>query len=340
MFHYCVISIPIYYINLDENVNRKYTLEKHLQEANLLSYSKRVQALTPETCNLILYESSCPHRHVSNTEIAILCSHINAIATAVTDDSDIAITSDYALILEDDIRFKFSINFTELIESAITSNGEFGILQLMMSLTDDIELHYHKWLYNSSNVWTARSIDSDAIMWSAQAYIINKSLVKPYIENVISKDRFGNVGYKLAAISNFKKAHDFTSKYKPLVVSRCMYADVFIYSIGNPVYILNIPIFNSALTGCNSSLHQHHVPFHIHGFHTIQTIQASMLDLLKRNSSQHHSSNLNSIVIIPKFIQPFNNLFSEIETNWTLAASINQRPYIPNKKSLPRKDAQ
>ena len=128
---------------------------------------------------------------------------------------------DYALILEDDVDMLHQLNFTALIQSA---PKDFGILQLVTSneeainslwssykemntvnsntihqplrsnrneainiltdLTINMSDSYKKyWVYNP---WTSLTRDKRTILyWSTQAYLINKKVIKPFIDDVI-----------------------------------------------------------------------------------------------------------------------------------------------------------
>ena len=87
--------------------------------------------------------------------------------------------------------------------------------------------------------------------------------------------------------------------------------------MSDPCYTLNIPLMNSAMSGMNSSVHQLHVPFHVHGFSRIQDIQNEIITNKK---------------LIPSFAKSFitaNKTFSEQETNWKELAIKN--PLKPGK---------
>ena len=69
--------------------------------------------------------------------------------------------------------------------------------------------------------------------------------------------------------------------------------------------------------GINSSAHQLHVPFHVHGFSRIQDIQ---YEIITNNN------------LIPSFAKSFiinNKTFTESETNWKEIAMKN--PLKPGK---------
>ena len=93
-------------------------------------------------------------------------------------------------------------------------------------------------------------------------------------------DRKGKRGFKLVNTFDTKKSPSQIitggsyNKYRPAVFSDCIFADMFLYSMSSPTYILNVPFLNSASLGLNSSSHQAHVKHHIHGFGRVQEIQS------------------------------------------------------------------
>ena len=299
-----VQSLPAYYINMDDLTDRARLMDTHLRELGFTDPpAQRVSGLTSQTCNLIMLERSCKgHKgRMGFEEIGILCSHINAIRMAVEDDRPAARSSRYALILEDDVRFSFSVDFGKLVEQA---PKDFGVLQLMTSHLDDFETvweqyigavnqsaeahahaHFHKGgdkegapeadKYNH-RLWTFR--DRQSTVWSAQAYVIDKNIYRDFIAAAVAKDRKGKMGFKIVSQQDFSKKNDHANKYKPVIMSQCIFADMFIYSVGTPCYILNTPMLNGAIVGHNSTynLHQKHVAFHVRGFHEIHKAQETM----------------------------------------------------------------
>jgi hypothetical protein len=256
---------------------RAASLETHLREVNILNH-KRIPGLTMETCNLLMYECAC--NRVSLSDIAILCSHVNALYAAVHDNSAIAARSKYFIILEDDVRFQFKVNFQALI--SVAPKG-FGALQLMMSRKEDVDAQFQNYLSKKDTpppqdaLFTYRPRNST--VWSAQAILYDKKKVREFLQVAVVTDRRGKRGFKLVNTFDVKKspAQSFNyggyNKYRPSVYSDCIFADMFLYSMSSPTYILNIPFLNSASLGLNSSSHQAHVKHHIHGFGRIQEIQ-------------------------------------------------------------------
>lgn len=296
-------GIPIYYINMDDMHERAALMDSHLRDMGY-SLVRRVSGFTPKTCNIIMLERICKgHKgRMGFEEIGILCSHLNAIRIAVEDNAPSARSSKYALILEDDVRFSFSVNFQKLIEQA---PQDFGVLQLMTSHRDDFEVlweqytgevnqsaeahahaHFHKGGDNQGaheadkynhRLWTFR--DRQSTVWSAQAYIINKDHYREFISAAVAKDRKGRMGFKIISLQDFNKKNDHTNQFKPVIMSQCIFADMFIYSVGTPCYILNVPMLNGAIVGHNSTynLHNKHIAFHVRGFHEIFKAQEQIM---------------------------------------------------------------
>lgn len=169
------IAIPVYWINLDSDLRRRQAMEVHVANEMNFNYQTRISALTPSTANIVMLEHEC--RRFSLADIAILASHLKAIRTAVYDPAHTDYP--YAIILEDDIRFQYDIDFDALI--ALAPAG-FGILQLMTSHVDQIVGLWESYRYRNE-LWTFRRQDSS--IWSAQAYIIKKSVLKPFIDAAV-----------------------------------------------------------------------------------------------------------------------------------------------------------
>jgi hypothetical protein len=51
-------DVPIYWINLDSNMDRRISMQNHLAAIGV-RYHRRIPALTPETCNLLMVETPC-----------------------------------------------------------------------------------------------------------------------------------------------------------------------------------------------------------------------------------------------------------------------------------------
>ena len=259
-------------------------------------------------------------RKLELNEIAVVCSHINTLYESVfLDSSDYAKSHEFVLIMEDDARFHYQIDFKELISSV---KKDFGMLQLLMSLSDDIIKAYGLYLNNKHQLWTERLPDST--VWSAQAYIVNKTAIKPILQHIIGYDRNNNVGFKLANTLNYDKKNqiDTINPFKPVVPSQCLFADMYLYSLTQPqpVFILTIPLLNGAGIGMNTTLHNEHVSFHAYGFMINQKIQTKF------------NQNIN---LLPNFVKIFkeNRKFIEKQVNWTEISLNNPRIVYPDQQN-------
>lgn len=272
-------QLPIYWINMDEMVDRKNSMTRHLNEHGV-KYHKRIKALTPHTCNLIMVDSNC--NRVSLSDISIVCSHVSALHTALNDQSDLARNSKYFLVLEDDVRFQFQVDYAKLIEAA---PNDFGSLQLMMSHKIQIESQWDHFLDSFVVKGSSKQRPDyfvhrprNSTVWSAQAVLYNKDVIRSFIEKAVVKDKQGRLGYKLVTTADYDKTSSSNvNPYKPAIACACLFADMFVYAVAQPSYIATVPFLNSAVQGVNSTYHQDHVVFHLQGFAKIQQIKEQML---------------------------------------------------------------
>jgi GR25 family glycosyltransferase involved in LPS biosynthesis len=226
-----------------------------------------------------MVDSNC--NRVSLADIAIACSHISALHTALNDQSPSAKKSKYFMVLEDDVRFKFKVDLDKLIEAA---PNDFGSLQLMMSHKIQIETAWNHYIGSINDVrGSTRRPDffihrpRNSTVWSAQAVLYNKEVIRKFIEYAVVADRNGKLGYKLVTTADYDKTHPAkVNAYKPAIACACLFADMFVYAMAQPAYITTVPFLNSAAQGVNSSYHQSHVVYHLQGFAKMQQIQEEM----------------------------------------------------------------
>jgi GR25 family glycosyltransferase involved in LPS biosynthesis len=249
--------------------------------------------------------------------------------------------SDYALIIEDDVQFVYQLNFTALISSA---PKDFGILQLTTSNEEALKLlwstfkeksaaekeiyndlenvekqhflrHYDKNLTASErlwteNLWTSHTKDGRTnLFWSAQAYLINKRIIKPFIDDVVESHNGGSLSFKI--INSFNPSVCTRTKKFPCILSNCLFSDSYIYAGGGPTYVSNIPLFTGAAVGLKSDLHQNQVGVHKKGFermdnligkvrHGYNAIEFAEGEKLTSSIPAEHS--FNDALIVPSFI--------------------------------------
>jgi hypothetical protein len=151
--------------------------------------------------------------------------------------------------------------------------SHFGILQLMTSNIEAIHKLWHKYtdsVHKTKNIslWTRNSWDSltkdrkTVLFWSAQAYIINKQVVKAFIDDVIldySRSFYPSFSFRI--INSFDSRTCKRTKIRPCILANCLFADSYIYAGASPTYVSNIPIFNGDKLGYDSSVHQDQVKF-------------------------------------------------------------------------------
>ena len=113
------------------------------------------------------------------------------------------------------------------------------------------------------NLWTRSFWNTytkdrkNVLYWSAQAYIINKNIIRPFIDDVIDIASNNTMSYKIINSFNPKKCN--RTKIYPCILSNCLFSDSYIYSGGGPTYVLNFPLFNGDIIGYDSTIHQEQV---------------------------------------------------------------------------------
>ena len=85
------------------------------------------------------------------------------------------------------------------------------------------------------------------LYWSAQAYLINKKAVKPFIDDVIvstpavSSTSTASLSFKI--INSFFPKDCQRTRENPCILANCLFSDSYIYSGGGPTYVSHIPLF-------------------------------------------------------------------------------------------------
>lgn len=181
----------VYFVNMDKSVDRRKTVEQHLNEVGLRSF--RVRGLTPyeiyvpddiertwrtARCKLetewsvpstmdtiqqfynkdlnISYSAYmatlCGRGKKKNTPKELGCTTSHLSAMHAAIHSTTA-KSRYALIVEDDITIPFNIDFDALVRSA---PNDFGILQLFNSNENSMRSTWDRYVKDPSYVWVRR----------------------------------------------------------------------------------------------------------------------------------------------------------------------------------------
>jgi GR25 family glycosyltransferase involved in LPS biosynthesis len=286
MHSFVADNLSFFWINLQKNSDRREYMEQYFQKHKLFS-QQRVPAVEPDSPDfkkVKVLEKPCKRNTVK--DISVVLSHLKAIYTAIYFDSYNP-HSNYAVILEDDIKFLFSVNFTELIS---TAPKDFTILQLSTSNPEALQKLFS--FYSSSadpkkmQLWQKTSwMDKTKngktyLYWAAQAYIINKERILKNFISYVMRTRgktilepntpFEQIEYYI--INSFFTQSCKLEMKRPCILSNCIFADSFIYSGGKPTYVSTIPLVTGAKVGLNSTIHQEEVNFHKEGFSKINEI--------------------------------------------------------------------
>lgn len=285
----------IYWINMNSNEKRRSFMINQLDSLHLKH--QMVSAITPSSplFNLKILQKPCKRN--TDKDISVILSHLYTIYIAINDKSDI--NNQYAIIMEDDVRILYDINFDLLINSV--SDKNFGFLQLVTSNPEAIlnlfgNIQQSMW---TPNLWNLTSKGGKhALYWSAQAYLINKKVLKSVIDTVIDhKDTIP----KFRIINSFdQKTCKFTETY-PCVLANCLFADTYIFALAT-TYVSSTPLFNGAKIGFESEIHQNQVWVHKDAFQLIHDITLHL-----SNSSKVYVSKYKDVINTilpskPKFI--------------------------------------
>jgi hypothetical protein len=120
--------------------------------------------------------------------------------------------------------------------------------QIGSKLTD-----YLKNTLESDNlIWSPRKFD--APYWSTQAYLINKRTIKLFIDKAISYNNSSRK-YSINIVNPSEDLFPCSGQDKCHIPFRIV-CDMYIFAGCGPSYIANIPMFNGALVGENSTIHK------------------------------------------------------------------------------------
>mmetsp|Transcript_1042 Transcript_1042/g.1156 ORF Transcript_1042/g.1156 Transcript_1042/m.1156 type:complete len:161 (-) Transcript_1042:215-697(-) len=108
--------------------------------------------------------------------------------------------------------------------------------------------------FNANNlIWSPR--EYDAPYWSTQAYLINKRRVKTFIDKAVSYDDKSKT-YSINIVNPSNKLFPCYYGQRICPIPFRIVCDMYIFASLGPSYISNIPIFNGALVGENSTIHK------------------------------------------------------------------------------------
>lgn len=269
------VTMPVYWINMNESYNRRSEYENYLRSINV-QHHKRIEAVNcrdPASYEYLLHVLSIYEN--SGCDFAVIASHLRAIAVAVADRRKYP--QPYALITEDDIRFVYCIDFNRLIKDA---PPDFGVLQIATSSNKQIERLWGNYLSsNNTNIWEMRNNNE---MWSTQAYIINTNRVRKFLRHNNLTSHQNKLSYHLYPPATLKKycntsldldSNDFDRsrvswstayaewKSKPCAIVFPFYVETFLYESMQPAYIARSSLVVGSKLSINSTLHQNHVEY-------------------------------------------------------------------------------
>lgn len=281
------VPVPVFWINMAESTARRAYMEGMLSRFGSLmglGAATRITAITPESSsyNVSMLEQPCK-RNVPR-DLAVISSHLTAIYRAVHDTRS---RSPFALILEDDVSLPLHVSIHELAASAPAG---WGMLQLTTSSREGLQLAWRRFVDSrGEQLWTLNHWSNTTrdgrypLFWSAQGYLINKAVVRGFLDDVVEAYEDGHAGkpprlsFKL--VNSFFPQRCRRTKARPCVLSNCLFSDSYIFAGGGPTYVSNVPVINGGSIGMVSTVHQEHVErVHVPVFDAIR----ERLDSLKR----------------------------------------------------------
>ena len=258
-------SVPVYWINLEKSSGRREYFENQMKAMGIIN--RRVVAVTPRDevvrSSSVQVASKVMH---TDAELSCLISHLLAIHKAVYDTASSTRNNPYAIITEDDIEFEMDVDFLTLAQNAPVG---FGVLQLTTSSGTAVDSFWEKYKididrkvknnvnfsksqFPSTLLWNRRVYNSP--FWSCQAYLINKQVVRKFIDRVVSYNvTTGN--YTVNIVNPSFKLFPCDDGEICQLPYRIV-SETYIYSGCHPSYITRVPIFNGSPAGQNTTIHK------------------------------------------------------------------------------------
>eukprot|EP01036_Dinobryon_divergens_P027029 gene27029-35738_t len=255
------------------------------------SHINRVSAITDATVSYRLKILEKPCKRNTVRDIAVIMSHLSAMHTAIVYSNtssrySISMLDEFALIVEDDVRFLYEVDFQGLIS---TAPRPFGILQLSTSNVEAIKSLWGKYkrLHTSVSQNVSTNLQSSLwqrnrwndltknkrypLYWSAQAYIVNRTHLRGVLDDIIQENPHnGSLEFKI--VNSFFPGGCKRTKARPCVLAQCLFSDTYIYSAGDPTYVHTLPLIGSSRVGDTSTIHQDQVGQHRDGFDAIDRV--------------------------------------------------------------------
>lgn len=226
----CILPYPIFYINLDKDVNRRDFMEQQLFKLSAQYYrvrgivGKNIKNLREDTVDGISFINDYPE--LRDGELGCTLSHILAISTAWKKQIPVA------LICEDDCSFDTCGITTNILEVVNNAPKDWGILQLFTG-----GLKRNQITPETSYIL----FESSSTTWSNAAYLINQK----GMWEILSR-----IGYPLKLSPNSEGIPDYgvADRFIPLLTTT--------YCVVPPILGIN--------TKLESTIHNEHIdPIHV-----------------------------------------------------------------------------
>ncbi len=268
--------IPSYWINLAQNTDRRDYMKTQLSifgQQLGVGENTRIEGIMPGLPSYRVQMLEKPCNRNTESDIAIILSHLTAIYRAIKDTSPAAMNSPYALILEDDVDFHANVDMRHVISTAPV---DFGILQLTTTNKEALSSLWDAFEASGNSMFWTRSKWSDTtkngkytLYWGALGYIINKKVVEPFIDDVVEVD--SQLGLSFKIVNSFFQQKCERTRARPCVLANCLFSDSYVYSGAGPTYVARFPLITSGKAmGLNSTVHQTHIQAHLDAFELIQ----------------------------------------------------------------------
>ena len=271
--HYRVTALSMEEIYIPEDVESSWS-NNNAKYQSLLMPPAKVDGVNNDYSKYKAVISGLYGRRKKNriNEIGCTISHLIAIKEAVQSSTR---TSNYALIVEDDVYFPFDINYDNLVA---TAPDDWVLLQLFNSNHGTMAKYWNSYQKRKDNttLWIERFPGQVAGIWSTCAYLINIEKISPIINgNSIYKEQDGWLDFKLIAglmqspctpqdspccVVNENSQYLYTTNS----TKGCIHApngfaaDSLLYMMAK-TYVLSVPIITNGRGGNESTFHQEHV---------------------------------------------------------------------------------
>lgn len=271
--HFRVTALSMDEIYIPQDVESSWS-NNNAKYQSLLMPSAKVDGDNNEFSKYKAVISGLYGRRKKNriNEVGCTISHLIAMKKAVQSKTR---TSNYALIVEDDVYFPFDINFDSLVA---TAPDDWAILQLFNSNDGTMAKYWNSYRRRMDNttLWIERFPGQVAGIWSTCAYLINIERIKPIINgNAMYTEHNGWLDFKLIAgliqspctpkdspccVLNENNQYVYTvdSANGCVHAPNGFAADSLLYMMAK-TYVLSVPIITNGRGGNESTFHQEHV---------------------------------------------------------------------------------